>query len=59
MTLYNLYYGTMRINNTPLTEQQVESIRESNMPIRKRMMGGKTMDIPFKKVRVVKCTIVS
>ena len=55
--LYNLYYGTLRLNNNVLQEDDINRIFEANMPIRKTF-NGKTMDIPLSKVRVVKCTIV-
>lgn len=57
MNNYNLYYKGSRINQKPITQEDLERIVQINRPIRK-MMGKSMEEIPLNKIRVVKCTIV-
>lgn len=54
---YNLYYGSMRINNLPISENDLHKIQKTSSPIRK-IKDGNLIDIPLNKIRIVKCTIV-
>lgn len=54
---YNLYRGSMRINNKPLNKHEIEKITSTGTPI-KKMINGNLIDIPLNHVRVVKCTIL-
>lgn len=57
MKYFNLYRGSMRINNKPLNENEIEKISKTGTPI-KKMINGKLIDIPLNQIKVVKCTIV-
>ena len=55
MKVYNIYYNQKRINNKPLSKDDVTKIKEHST-IRKAD-HGKTEEIPVNQIRFIECTI--
>ncbi len=57
---YNLYYKNERLNNMPLSKEELnEMLNNSNKYIYKHnTILNQTKEIDKKKVRIVECTVV-
>ena len=55
MKVYNIYYNQKKINNKPLSKDDVTKIKEHST-IRKAD-HGKTEEIPVNQIRFIECTI--
>lgn len=58
MNNYNLYYKGLRINRTPLSENDLNVILSNKSMTIKKVINDNIESIPINKVRIVKCTIV-
>lgn len=59
MKYYNMYYKNNKINNRPLTDEDVNTIYNSNNYIIKHnTLSGKNEQIPLSKVRLIKTIII-
>jgi hypothetical protein len=59
MKYFNLYYKENKINNYPLTEDELNNIFSSNKPIIKNdFITGESDNIPLDKIRIIKTIII-
>lgn len=55
MKVYNIYYNQRRINNKPLTNDDVTKIKTQNTI--HKAGRGQLEEIPVSKVQFVECTV--
>jgi hypothetical protein len=58
MKYYNLYYRDSKINNRPITEEDLELIKKTNQISKRNMITGKLEVIPSNKIKVVKTILI-
>ena len=58
MQRYNIYYKNNRINNRPLSENDLKEGVLSNQYIYKKTQMNTNIKIPVKDIKIVKCIIV-
>ena len=58
MQRYNIYYKNNRINNRPLSENDLKEDILSNQYIYKKTQMNTNIKIPVRDIKIVKCIIV-
>lgn len=58
MKHFNLYYKDIKINNRPINEQELESIKRSEVISKRNNITGKIESIPVDKINIVKTIII-
>lgn len=59
MKYFNLYYNDSKINNIPLTQEELNDIFKSNKKISKsNSITGEIIDIPLDKIKIIKTIII-
>ena len=58
MKYYNLYYRDSKINNRPITEQDLEVVKKSKNISKRNFITGKLELIPVNQIEVVKTIII-
>ena len=59
MKCFNLYYNESKINNRPLSKEELDNIFTENKDIIKHnSVTGKNEKIPLNKIRVIKTIII-
>lgn len=55
---YNLYYNGFKVNNRPLTEEQLEEVRGYENIYKRNPITNKIEAIPSKKLKLVETIII-
>ena len=58
MKAYNIYYNNEKINNRPLTEEDIETIKKYPYITKRDTIQNKMYEIETRKLKFIKCTIV-
>lgn len=58
MKYYNLYYKDTKINNRPITENDLLKIKEVKNIVKHNNITGKLENIPTDKIRPIKTIII-
>ena len=58
MIYYNLYYKDSKINNRPITDKDLELVKESKTISKKNRLSGKIEEIPVSKIQIVKTILI-
>lgn len=58
MIYYNLYYKDSKINNRPITDKDLELVKESKIISKKNRLSGKIEEIPVNKIQIVKTILI-
>lgn len=58
MIYYNLYYKDSKINNRPITDKDLELVKESKTISKKNRLSGKIEEIPVNKIQIVKTILI-
>lgn len=58
MRAYNIYYGSNRLNTTPVTATELADIKKTGIFIKKARMASKSQRYPMSKCRVVEVVIL-
>jgi hypothetical protein len=56
MARYNLYYNYEKINNKPLSEDEI--IRIKNIKYVYKQINGNNIKIPVSKIKFTKCLVI-
>jgi len=55
---YNLYYKDTKINNRPITDDDLKLVKESKIINKRNMITGKLEIIPVNRIKFVKTIII-
>jgi len=58
MKYYNLYYLENKLNNRPITEEELKEINKKQQIYKRDLLTGKLKSIPTNKIQVVKTIII-
>lgn len=60
MVGYNIYYSGNKLNDMPLTYQELTEIKKRKTIYKNKMQANSTvlMEIPVKNLNIVKCILV-
>lgn len=59
MKCFNLYYNDSKINNRPLTRDEVETIMKTDKDIIKHNnVTGKNEKIPLNRIKIIKTIVI-
>jgi len=58
MKYFNLYYLDMKLNNRPLTEEELEEVKKSKLISKRNSITGKLENIPIDRINIVKTILV-
>ena len=59
MKFFNLYYNDSKINNRPLSKEELDNIMKTDKDIIKHNnITGKNEKIPLNKIRVIKTIVI-
>jgi hypothetical protein len=56
--MFNLYYLDSKLNNRPLTEEELEVFKKSKIVTKRNSVTGKMENIPINKIRVIKTILI-
>jgi hypothetical protein len=57
MKVFNIYYNNEKLNHKPLTNYEVNGIKEKNF-ILKKDKDNRIVKIPLENVKIIKCTLI-
>ena len=55
---YNLYYNNVKINNRPINENDLDTIKKSRIIAKRNPITNKLESISFDKIEVVKTILI-
>lgn len=58
MKYYNLYYKDLKINNRPITEDELKSVKESKTIYKRNNVTQKLESISVKEIHIRKTIII-
>ncbi len=58
MKYFNLYYLDSKLNNRPLTAEELEVFKNSKVVTKRNSVTGKLENIPIDKIRVIKTILI-
>ncbi len=58
MKYYNVYYLENKLNNRPITEEELKEINKKQQIYKRDLLTGKLKSIPTNKIQVVKTIII-
>lgn len=58
MKYYNLYYQDIKINNRPITESDLDIVKQQKSINKKNSITGKLEIIPINKIKIVKTIVI-
>ena len=58
MKYFNVYYKDIKINNRPLTEDDIKSIKDSKFIYKRNNITNKLENIPTNKIKIIKTTLI-
>lgn len=58
MKYYNIYYKDTKINNRPLTDEELDTIKNSKSIYKRNSITEKLEEIPINKIRIIKTILI-
>lgn len=58
MKYYNLYYLDSKLNNRPLNEEELETVKKSRMISKRNSVTCKLENIPINNIRIIKTILI-
>lgn len=58
MKCFNIYYKDVKINNRPLNDEDIKSIKESKIIYKRNNITNKLESIPVNKIKIIKTVLI-
>lgn len=58
MKCFNIYYKDMKINNRPLSDDDIKSLKESKYIYKRNNITNKLESIPVNKIQIIKTILI-
>lgn len=58
MKYYNIYYKDVKINNRPLTDKELDAIKDSKLIHKRNNITEKMEEIPVNKIKIIKTILI-
>lgn len=58
MKYYNLYYQDIKINNRPITEDDLNIVKQQKSISKRNSITGKLEIMPIDKIKIVKTIVI-
>ncbi len=58
MNYFNIYYLDRKLNNRPLTEEELDAVKKSHIIQKRNSVTCKLENIPINKIRVIKTILI-